>query len=209
MTLKTKSISLVPHIVFPPKKPSNLLLPPPPPFQLNLSMIRSLHSTQREQEVDDAMKLKALKSEGGARALALDDFFAERLSMAESAMQIQESERSQALRAQEAQVRKLLRDLATDAKARVERQMEKAAELEDEQLRRTSEATLALAQVIGVEDWEGIYKDRFMTPLVSEVQAVEKGMAIGKGGKKLGKKKREAGRTTRMRQLRAAYGGRV
>jgi len=164
--------------------------------KLNLSMIRSLHSTKREQEVDDAMKLKALKSEGGARAQALDAFFAERIDMAQSAIQVQESERSQAQRAQEAQIRNLLRDLAKDAKARVERQMAKAAELEDQQLRRTSEATLALAQVIGVEDWEGIYKDRFMTPLVSEVQAVSKGLAI-QAGKKLGKQKAKTGRQTR------------
>jgi hypothetical protein len=168
-------------------------------------MIKSLHSTKREQEVDDAMKLKALKSEGGARAAALDDFFSERIDMAQSAIQVQESERSQALRAQEAQVRSLLRDLAKDAKARVERQMAKAKELEDEQLRRTSEATLALAQVIGVEDWEGIYKDRFMTPLVSEIQAVSKGLAL-EAGKKLGKKKVKANRSRRTRQLRAAYG---
>ena len=153
-------------------------------------------------------QLKALKSEGGARAQALDNFFAERIDMAQSAIQVQESERSQAIRAQEAQIRNLLRDLAKDAKARVERQMAKAAELEDEQLRRTSEATLALAQVIGVEDWEGIYKDRFMTPLVSEVQAVTKGLSLQES-KKLGKRNSKAKRSARMRQLRSAYAGRV
>ena len=61
--------------------------------KLNLSMIKSLHSSKREQELDDAMKIQALKKEGGARAAALDAFFEERIGMAESAIRVQESER--------------------------------------------------------------------------------------------------------------------
>lgn len=173
--------------------------------KLNLSMLKSLHSTKREQEVDDAIRLKNLKQEGGARAMALDAFFAERIDMAQAAIQVQESERSQAQRAQEAQIRNLLRDLAKDSKARVDRQIERAAELEDQKLRKTSEATLALAQVIGVEDWEGIYKDRFMTPLVSDVQALSKNLT-DTSFKKLNLRKGKSDRQARLSLLHSAYG---
>ena len=165
--------------------------------KLNLSMIKSLHNSKREQELDDAVKIQSLKKEGGARAAALDAFFAERVGMAQTAIAVQEEERAETARAQEAAIRELLRELSKDSKARVERQLEKAAEAEDQSARDQAEATLALAQVIGVEDWEGIYKDRFMTPMVSEVQALTKGLEMGMAGKltnlKSKKKVREKG----------------
>ena len=201
--------------------------------KLNLSMIKSLHSSKREQvrcceresqgntttthpplltpsialqELDDAMKIQALKREGGARAAALDAFFEERIGMAESAIRVQESERADTARAQESAIRSLLKELSKDSKARVERKLEKAAELEEQELRKESEATLALAQVIGVEDWEGIYKDRFMTPRVSEVQALTKNLDIAareglQGVKRMKRKQREK----RSRELKSAY----
>ena len=128
------------------------------------------------QELDDAMKIQALKREGAQRAGALDAFFEERIGMAETAIRVQEDERAETARAQESAIRGLLKELSKDSKARVERKLEKAAELEEKELRKESESTLALAQVIGVEDWEGIYKDRFMTPRVSEVQALSKNL---------------------------------
>ncbi|GMH74857.1 hypothetical protein TL16_g06575 [Triparma laevis f. inornata] len=176
--------------------------------KLNLSMIKSLHNSKREQELDDAVKIQSLKKEGGARAAALDAFFAERVGMAQTAITVQEEERAETARAQEAAIRELLRELSKDSKARVERQLEKASTAEDQSARDRAEATLALAQVIGVEDWEGVYKDRFMTPMVREVQALTKGMEMGLAGK-LSEVKQEKKVQSRKRMLKKAYGSGV
>ncbi|GMH73208.1 hypothetical protein TrST_g7035 [Triparma strigata] len=176
--------------------------------KLNLSMIKSLHNSKREQELDDAVKIQSLKKEGGARAAALDAFFAERVGMAQTAIAVQEEERAETARAQEAAIRELLRELSKDSKARVERQLEKAAEAEDQSARDQAEATLALAQVIGVEDWEGIYKDRFMTPMVSEVQALTKGLEMGMAGKLTNLKSKKKVES-RKKMLNKAYGSGV
>jgi len=91
--------------------------------------------------------------------------------------------------------------------------MQRAAELEDQELRRGAEATLALAQVIGVEDWNAVYKDRFMTPMVSDINKI--GKEIQEGGemgsreetpRSVNSATERKKRQIRKRQLKSAYG---
>jgi len=124
-----------------------------------------------------------MKTEGGARAQALDAFFAERLAMVERHLGESSRERDMETQAQEGQIRELLRELKEDSAVRIDQKLERAKTLEEEELRRGAEATLALAQVIGVEDWEGLYKERFMTPLISEVNRVKREIEGGGAGR--------------------------
>jgi hypothetical protein len=175
--------------------------------KLHMSMIKSLHSSKREAELADAQKLKMMKAEGGARAQALDAFFAERIEMVNQHINSQETERYAQSRDQEGLIRQMLRELAVDSKARVEEQIRRAAEVEDEETRKSAEATLALAHVVGVEDWHGVYKDRFMTPTARSLNQVAK--LLDQGKSETEEEKVVKTRESRKAQLRSAYGSGV
>jgi len=101
----------------------------------------------------------------------------------------------------------MLKELATDSKVRVAEQIERAANLEEEETRKSAEATLALAQVVGLEDWHGVYKDRFMTPTARSLKGV--GRLLDQGGE--GREREKVGKTraTRKAELKSVYGAGV
>jgi len=172
--------------------------------KLHLSMIKSLHSSKREAELADAQKLRMMKQEGGARAQALDAFFAERIEMVNTHIGAQENERAAQSRDQEGLIRVMLRELAADSKVRVEEQIRRAAEVEEEETRKSAEATIALATVVGLEDWNGVYKDRFMTPTARSLNDVAKLLDQGRSENETEKVAKT--RESRQEQVRAAYG---
>ena len=171
--------------------------------KLYLSMIKSLHESKREAELADSRKLIEMKRGGAARAQALDMFFEERIELVNEHLGVQEAERIEAHRAQEEEIRKLLRELGEDSKKRIERAIEGARSAEEDHLRRGAEATIALAQVVGVEDWNGVYKDRYLTPFIVP------GSLKGKDEKVAGRIKKEVQKENRKNMLRAAYGSGV
>jgi hypothetical protein len=127
-------------------------------------IVAALHQQKREDDKEDAARLKALYESSLVQEEDIERFLKDRMCMIKEHAKQAQHERAVALKAEERLLTSLLTIKEKAHETLVTKQLEKLEQYEESVLMRSLEQHAAYAELLGVEDWSTVLKDRVLTP---------------------------------------------
>ncbi|CAM9184075.1 unnamed protein product [Discosporangium mesarthrocarpum] len=125
-------------------------------------VLTALHRQRKEDDREDAARLKALHLAWQGQADDLENFFNERVELIMEHEQTVGHERAQAMASQERALSNLYRQAEKDYETHLTNQLQRQAMEEVVMERKRVEAQRACSELLGLEDWSCTNKDRFL-----------------------------------------------
>ncbi len=122
-----------------------------------------MHQQKREDDREDAARLKALHDSHRSQEDNLEKFFSERLRLVTEHQKEIQTERKTALKSEERALARLLTTTETAYEDRLQKAMANLDQMEESILRAGEEKFYSVAQILGAEDWSTTLNDRFVT----------------------------------------------
>ncbi len=126
-------------------------------------ILSQMHHQKREDDREDAARLKALYGSYRSQEDNLEQFFIERLRLVTEHQKEIQAERKTALKAEERALASLLFTVETAYEDRLRKAMANLDQTEEALLRAGEEKYYSVAQILGAEDWSTTWNDRFMS----------------------------------------------
>ncbi len=126
-------------------------------------ILYQMHHQKREDDREDAARLKALYDSYRFQEDNLEQFFIERLQLVTEHQKEIQAERKTALKAEERTLSSLLFTVETAYEDRLRKAMVNLDQTEEALLRAGEEKYYSVAQILGAEDWSTTWNDRFMS----------------------------------------------
>ncbi len=122
-----------------------------------------VHQQKRENDREDAARLKALYDCHRSQEDNLEQFFIERLRLVTEHQKEMQAERKTALKSEEGALDRLLLTTESAYEERLRKAMTNLDQMEEALLRAGEEKFYSFAQILGAEDWSTTSNDRFMS----------------------------------------------
>ncbi|CAM9889380.1 unnamed protein product [Scytosiphon promiscuus] len=125
-------------------------------------ILTALHRQRKEDDREDAARLKALHLAWQAQSDDLEKFFNERVGLIVEHEQGSSRERAQTMASEERELADLFRRAEMDYEARLSSQLEQQAVEAAAEERYHAEVQHAYKELLHMEDWSGASRDRFL-----------------------------------------------
>ncbi|CAM9105576.1 unnamed protein product [Hapterophycus canaliculatus] len=125
-------------------------------------ILTALHRQRKEDDREDAARLKALHLAWQAQSDDLEKFFNERVGLIVEHEQGSSRERAQTMASEERELADLFRRAEMDYEARLSSQLEQQAVEAAAEERHHAEVQHAYKELLHMEDWSGASRDRFL-----------------------------------------------
>ncbi|CAM9724565.1 unnamed protein product [Ectocarpus sp. 4 AP-2014] len=125
-------------------------------------ILTALHRQRKEDDREDAARLKALHLAWQAQSDDLEKFFKERVELIVEHEQGSGRERAQTMASEERELSDLFRRAEMDYEARLSSQLEQQAVEAAAEERYHAEVQHAYKELLHMEDWSGASRDRFL-----------------------------------------------
>ncbi len=122
-----------------------------------------IHQNKREDDREDAARLKSLYDRHLSQEDNLEQFFIERLRLVTEHQKKMQAERKAALKSEERALNKLILTAESACEERLQKAMTNLDQMEEALLRAGEEKYYSFAQILGAEDWSSTTNDRFMS----------------------------------------------
>ncbi|CAM9344969.1 unnamed protein product [Ascophyllum nodosum] len=165
-------------------------------------ILTALHRQRKEDDREDAARLKALHLAWQAQSDDLEKFFNERVELIVGHEKSSSRERAQAIASAEKELSDLFHHAERDYEARLMSQLELQAVGMAAEERHHAEVQHAYKELLQMEDWSGASRDRFLG--VRPNTAFEQRLKQVRG--KADKTRARLNKEKKMRELAKAYG---
>ncbi|CAM9148398.1 unnamed protein product, partial [Choristocarpus tenellus] len=130
---------------------------------LHKKILTALHRQRREDDREDAARLKALHLAWQGQGDDMENFFNERVGMIMEHEQTSARERAQAMASEEHNLLQLFRQAEKDYEARLSNQLQREAMEDAAHQVQKAEVYRACSELLGLEDWSCASRDRFLS----------------------------------------------